>query len=36
MPMYQVISSFVRQCVLGGKGYAPGEEHALYAHREGE
>ena len=35
MPMYQVISSFVRQVLLGGKGYAPDEHHVLFKHKQG-
>ncbi|XP_057312796.1 PCNA-interacting partner-like [Hydractinia symbiolongicarpus] len=33
MPMYQVVSSFVRQVNLAGKGYAPSEGHVLFQHR---
>ena len=28
------MSSFVRMLLLGGKGYAPDENHVLYQHRE--
>jgi len=35
LSMYQVISSFVRQLTLGGKGYVPNEHHTLYKTKEG-
>ncbi|XP_012554734.2 PCNA-interacting partner isoform X2 [Hydra vulgaris] len=35
MSMYQVVCSFSRQILLGGKGYHPDNQHILFKHKEG-